>query len=362
MINTTNANLEKEVYERGLSHYAGRDITTITDAEADSICNILFYLANEFYDCTYEEAEDIYTDFIRFREEARKDPVAYDYDCMEYFITVCLENDLNCAENYRDDGKNYLIIHNDKFDSEEVLFYEKPSEAVRDALKSLHFRWNKKTGRWYGFSDPKTISAAIDAAEAPLVIPETEETEVGTMYEGWRGGNNSKWRSYEELKKLLQADFKKAGIMATIKRNRAGYLTSICVTISISSSDFITPAEFINNSGFWLNGCGSWLYYTDSDDSIQSVHKDYVFDLPEYKADPDAFVQNVKVTDYNLMRKHIETGHTVTKYDIEVLTPAARAKYNLAAQIVESYNRDNSDLYTDYFDRDIYEDFAFKVS
>ena len=107
MINTTNANLEKEVYERGLSHYAGRDITTITDAEAESICNILFYLANEFYDCTYEEADDIYADFIRFREEVRNDPVAYDYDCMEYFITVCLENDLMSAEAGRHDNSSY---------------------------------------------------------------------------------------------------------------------------------------------------------------------------------------------------------------------------------------------------------------
>lgn len=58
----------------------------------------------------------------------------------------------------------YTITHNAAFDSLEISFDQKPSDAVRDALKALRFRWHIKKHVWYGQGDEADIRAAIDGA------------------------------------------------------------------------------------------------------------------------------------------------------------------------------------------------------
>jgi len=57
---------------------------------------------------------------------------------------------------------NYTITTNARFNSREILFSCKPSEAVRDALKAIGFRWNRARGIWYGYSTEDEIRAAIE--------------------------------------------------------------------------------------------------------------------------------------------------------------------------------------------------------
>ena len=62
----------------------------------------------------------------------------------------------------------YTIKRNEAFNSLEITFDGKPSEAVRDALKALRFRWHKVKGLWYGYASEDAVKAAIEgkAAEA----------------------------------------------------------------------------------------------------------------------------------------------------------------------------------------------------
>ena len=73
----------------------------------------------------------------------------------------------------------YEITKNEAFKSFEIKFDEKPSEAVRDALKTLKFRWHGVKKVWYGFSDAETIAKAIDNAtegkKATAKAPKTEK-------------------------------------------------------------------------------------------------------------------------------------------------------------------------------------------
>lgn len=73
-----------------------------------------------------------------------------------------------------------------------------------------------------------------------LNIPPVERVDGGGYYDGWKGGNAGTWHSDKELKAFLLADFKKAGIKASVRFNRAGYLTSITVTIKITANDVKT--------------------------------------------------------------------------------------------------------------------------
>lgn len=59
----------------------------------------------------------------------------------------------------------YTITANMTHHSNEVTFAAKPSAAVREALKALHFRWHSVRRVWYGYAAPDVIRAALDAAE-----------------------------------------------------------------------------------------------------------------------------------------------------------------------------------------------------
>ena len=58
----------------------------------------------------------------------------------------------------------YTITNNTAFKSIEIAFDGKPSEAVRDALKALRFRWHSVKKIWYGYADEATARTAIDNA------------------------------------------------------------------------------------------------------------------------------------------------------------------------------------------------------
>lgn len=78
----------------------------------------------------------------------------------------------------------YKITHNAEFGSIELDFEDRPSVAVRDALKGLKFRWHGIKKLWYGYAEESAIRAAIDAAESgkpaePKPEPKEQANECG---------------------------------------------------------------------------------------------------------------------------------------------------------------------------------------
>lgn len=74
----------------------------------------------------------------------------------------------------------YTITNNTEFNSIEIAFDGKPSEAIRAALKEMRFRWHSVKKVWYGYKDEQTARAAIDAADggiasAPRAMKATAE-------------------------------------------------------------------------------------------------------------------------------------------------------------------------------------------
>lgn len=74
----------------------------------------------------------------------------------------------------------YTINHNDQFNSIEIIFTGKPSEAVRDALKALRFRWHGVKKVWYGYKTEEETRQAIENAENGTKT-ETKKTETPTV-------------------------------------------------------------------------------------------------------------------------------------------------------------------------------------
>lgn len=55
----------------------------------------------------------------------------------------------------------YTITKNAQFGSLEISFNEKPSEAIREALKAMRFRWHSVKKVWYGRASVEAVEAAI---------------------------------------------------------------------------------------------------------------------------------------------------------------------------------------------------------
>ena len=83
----------------------------------------------------------------------------------------------------------YEITANEAFKSFEISFDEKPSEAVRDALKALRYRWHSVKKIWYGYSDEKTVREAIENAEGVKAEKKVEKKAVKVNKYGVKVGD-----------------------------------------------------------------------------------------------------------------------------------------------------------------------------
>lgn len=254
---------------------------------------------------------------------------------------------------------NYTITKNAQFNSLEIAFDGKPSDEIRNALKSLKFRWHNAKKVWYGYAEKDAVEEAINAAAAPLVIPESTFVDGGGLYDGWAGGNARTWHTDKELKAFLMADFKKAGIAASVRFGRGGYLTSLTVTIKISASDIKSFEDWKaenNDRIFW--GSFPWIDYVDEFGTVKTIHREEAYNM---KGEEGEKVREAcrKCTYEYMVKKLTNSGSTP---DPEVLSKAAAAKLDTVKAIVGSYNRDCSNGMIDYFDRDIYDSYTFKVA
>lgn len=108
----------------------------------------------------------------------------------------------------------YTITENKTYNSREITFEGKPSEAVRTALKGLKLRWHGQKKCWYGFATETQIIAAICAAEQDA--PAEDGAAVYT--DGYLGGGavygskSGKSLYGADLSAAIRADLKQAGI------------------------------------------------------------------------------------------------------------------------------------------------------
>lgn len=76
----------------------------------------------------------------------------------------------------------YTITTNTNFNSIEITFDGKPSEAIRNALKDMRFRWHNVKKIWYGYKDEETVRNALDNAENGKPTTEAKPKELTNKY------------------------------------------------------------------------------------------------------------------------------------------------------------------------------------
>ena len=119
-------------------------------------------------------------------------------------------------------ASDYVIERNEKYNSTEIRFTEKPARAVLDALKKAGFRWNGKRGIWYGFTDAEDAVRMIeDAREEKADGGETWQDIPGatTAPRGKKWQNNGKSRFSADYKHRL-ADKDPAPVSAPVSAEK----------------------------------------------------------------------------------------------------------------------------------------------
>lgn len=78
----------------------------------------------------------------------------------------------------------YIITKNEQFNSLEVAFNGKPSEEVRNALKSIHYKWHSVKKVWYGYSDEETLKSVLSGEKAKHkeVVKTIKKTEIKPIH------------------------------------------------------------------------------------------------------------------------------------------------------------------------------------
>ena len=257
-------------------------------------------------------------------------------------------------------AQGYRIEDNEKFHSKEIYFTGIPSQSTRDALKALKFRWHGQKKCWYGFATDEEIRTACGDV---LVLPPDKIEEPGTIYEGWTGGNAHKWSNDQELKKYLLADLKKIGVKASIRFNRAGYLTSLTMTITMTDKDIKPFDKWAENYNIFKKGLCGWVSYEDEDGRITDILADQLYNLET--EDPEQYkkiiASSMKVG-YERELRHLSTSMCYFGGDFDILTESGNNILKSAHAVVSSYNHDQSNSMIDYFDRSIYDHYSIKIA
>lgn len=267
---------------------------------------------------------------------------------------------------------NYTINKNEQYNSIEIAFDGIPSKETRDALKALKFRWHGVKKIWYGYAEEKavvdllggTLSEVKNAAAGAVdgvSIPKYEEINPNTLYAGWRGGKNRTWKSTEELKQLLKEDFKKAGVKVTIRQGRGGYLTSLYFTIQLFPEDIRSfeeyKAELENACDFWRRvSAFGWVGYHTDNHEYKQIHIDEAAN--RINNGEEELIEKIVSAKYSHEKASLTNGEARD----DILTESGKYKLATVKQIVSTYNKDCSNGMIDYFDRDIYDWYRFKIA
>lgn len=243
----------------------------------------------------------------------------------------------------------YEIRNNSQYNSTEIYFDGKPSEAVREVLKSHKFRWHSVKRCWYGYESEETIAAAITSTT-------TDEAPASVIGDGYMGGGaiyGSKSHRHlygADLSAAVRADLKKAGIKGTsCKIHTYSGGQSLTVTVKVSAADFLTFEQYLEN--YRIKGSQAWIYMEGG----EYIHSD------KYWAADGEEQERIRVSAATRDYRKATTEEAAYQLGwIDFLTDAAKKTVERIDAIISAYRYDCSNGMVDYFDTNFYYDIRLK--
>lgn len=214
----------------------------------------------------------------------------------------------------------YTITKNEQFNSIEIFFNGKPSEAIRDALKALRFRWHNVKKCWYGYADEATTRAALDGCgdQMPGADNHDKQNRPGAKKSAarlaslWDRCDVSQLPGYgtdNELKKTIREEARAAG---------SSYDKAVAAYIRKHLRERFPECKFSVTSG----GAGY----------LNAVNIDI-------KSSP--YVRELVKGDLNNIDYHKHWDHYENSAELDAILNYCNALYN-------AFDADDGDYYADY--------------
>lgn len=242
----------------------------------------------------------------------------------------------------------YTINQNTQYNSLEIYFDGKPSEAVRNVLKANKFRWHCLKGCWYGYGSEESIAAAITGTS-------TEEEPATVVGDGYLGGGSvygSKSNHHlhgADLSAAIREDLKKAGIKgATVRCKTYSGGQSVTATVKISPEGYADRAAYIAD---WKFPCSGWCHVPE----MGCMHGEHFYAIPN-AARQEELRKLAAAYEYDRMTSQRQSVNHYRLADVDYLTKETRAKLQRIVDIISAYRYDNSNSMVDYFDTNFYYD------
>lgn len=246
---------------------------------------------------------------------------------------------------------NYTITVNETYNSKEIYFDSKPGEAIREALKTLKFRWNRKKSCWYGFASESEIIEAIENDPVSELGGVASDGYMGAIR--WDGNKSGKHLYGSELTAALRADAKRIGLKGvTFSKETYSGGQSVTATIKASEDDF-RPFEEVRMEYLKEALKREWLVMADG--SLKHAHSFESYNCDEYL---DAQERTAR----ELYEDDCSNGLNINHYYLEryhAFSEAFMEKVNLVLRLLMTYNSDGSNAMVDYFNTNFY--FSLKL-
>ena len=247
---------------------------------------------------------------------------------------------------------NYTITTNEQYNSKEVYFDNKPEETIRESLKTLKFRWNRKKSCWYGFATEEEIRNAIENNPVSELGGVASDGYMGAIR--WDGNKSQKFLYGAELTAALRTDAKRIGLKGvTFRVHTYSGGQSVTATVKASDSDFV-PFEEVKSE--YLQAALNCYWLTTADGAEKHRDSFESFNSPE-------FLEAQEITAKKLYENDSKDGVRINHYYIEkyrAFTAEFTAKVNLILKLLHTYNYDDSNGMVDYFDTNFYYDIEIK--
>lgn len=318
------------------------------------------------------------------------------------------ENTEESAENCENSTKNGVKIEkNADFGTIEIYFKEKPSQVVREALKTARFRWHAVKKCWYGKPEnAKNVMTTSSEARAVLhailsafkaenvaggaeVLPKgktapkraesgenvkTSAADAEKIANTLTSAPEAEYLSKSSLPDHWRKVWRDAGIKGiTVRNHRGGYSYHFTFTFRMIPGDVMPEAEaltvleneFRTDPRFW----GDWINDPDmSDECRGNVYYTAFYDWDAEKK--ERFFKDAARRTYEKMVKngpgcvvhawvfYLEREKMRREYPI--FTAQFWDRLEVIAHSISLHNYDNSDAMTDYFDVGFYESWDFE--
>jgi hypothetical protein len=233
----------------------------------------------------------------------------------------------------------YEIRENATYGSREIYFEGKPSEAVRNALKSLKMRWNPTKKCWYGFAPEYQMISAIN--EAGETVYTDGYLGGGAVY----GAKSGQHLYGAELSKAIRAELKAAGIKgASVSCQTYSGGQHLYVKLNTTESDFVSLEEYTAN--YRVKAGWGWIWTGE-----ESVHVDTYYSMEAEQQEA------TRVLAAKAAYQKALSGQDINHYHMDNYTEFSegfKAKMEKVQAIIEMYRYDNSNSMVDYFDTNFY--------